>query len=117
MKSFRRVAIGEINVELRVSETLAPAVLRAFAGCTLHDAEIDSLEIPRQPLWLWCCVSALRTYRSFRPAAVGQRCVYDPSCSRYAELAYRKLGFFRGSIASVRRLWRCRPGLGGNDFP
>jgi len=105
------------NIELRVNESLAPAVLRAFAGRTPDDAAVDNLSIPRQPLWLWACISALRAYRRYRSAAVGQRCVYDPSCSRYAELAYRKFGLARGSVAIVRRLQRCKPGFGGKDFP
>ena len=113
----QQVAIGDVVVELRVDEALAPTVLRAFAGRTHHDAEVDALEIPPRPYWLRAFIRALRAYRSIRPTALGQRCVYDPSCSRYGELAYRKLGFARGTIALVRRLRRCRPGLGGSDLP
>jgi putative component of membrane protein insertase Oxa1/YidC/SpoIIIJ protein YidD len=113
----QHVTLGDLQIELRVNEELAPAVLRVLLGRTLHDSEVDSLAIPRRPIWLSSCVRALRAYRNLRPIAVGQRCVYDPSCSRYAELAYRKFGFIRGTIASTRRLLRCRPGSGGQDFP
>lgn len=112
-----RIKIGEIDVELRVDESLAPSVLRAFAGCTPRDTEVDSLDVPEHPKWLRFCIGLLRWYRRVRPAAIGLRCVCDPSCSRYAELAFRKFGFFRGIAATVSRLRRCRPGLGGVDVP
>ena len=112
-----QVKIGELDIELRVDDDMAPSVLRAFAGRTKLDCEVDAMDIPVKPLWLNLCLRALRTYRKTRPAQIGQRCVCDPSCSRYAELAFRKLGFFAGLAATVGRLRRCRPGHGGLDIP
>ncbi|MCQ4164926.1 membrane protein insertion efficiency factor YidD [Tahibacter harae] len=112
-----RIKLDGIEIDLQVGADLAPSVLRAFAGRTSLDAEVDALELPRHPLWLRTCIRSLRAYRRVRPAAVGLRCVCDPSCSRYSELAFRKRGFFGGLTATLFRLLRCKPGRGGVDLP
>lgn len=114
---MRRIQVDGIDIELRVDEGLAPSVIRAFAGRTPLDADVDSMDRPSGPLWLKVCIGVLRQYRRVRPTSIGVRCVCDPSCSRYAELAFRKLGFFRGLISTVKRLRRCKPGRGGMDLP
>jgi putative component of membrane protein insertase Oxa1/YidC/SpoIIIJ protein YidD len=108
---------AKLQIELRVDSSLVPSVLRAFAGTTPLDAEVDVLELPRGPRWLRLCVGFLRWYRSKRPGVIERRCVFDPSCSRYSELAFRRRGFFRGALATLDRLRRCRPGSGGVDVP
>src|SRR5262245_44321241 len=109
--------LGDVKVELRLDSSLAPSVLRSFAGKIPLDAEVDALDVPTFPRWLNSCVRLIRLYRRFRRASVGQQCVYDPSCSRYAELALRKHGLAKGLAATAARLCRCRPGRGGVDLP
>jgi len=111
------VKVEGAEIDLRVDASLAPSVLRAFAGVTPMDAEVDALAIPMKPFWLRSCIRVLRWYRRRRPPQIGRRCVFDPSCSRYAELAFRHHGFFRGALATLGRLCRCRPGAGGVDLP
>lgn len=106
---------GEIRFAL--PSTLTPSVTRALFGRTALDANCDHLPIPLNPHWLRLAVVVLRWYRSVRPNSIGQRCVWDPSCSRYAELALRDRGMLRGLQLTLRRLWRCRPGRGGVDTP
>jgi putative component of membrane protein insertase Oxa1/YidC/SpoIIIJ protein YidD len=112
-----RIKLDGMEIELNMDAQLAPAVLRAFAGRTLLDAEVDALALPIRPRWLALCIRALRAYRRIRPVAIGLRCVCDPSCSRYAELAFRRRGFWRGLAATLSRLVRCSPGRGGTDLP
>ena len=113
----RVVNVGSAEVELRVDAFLAASVLRAFAGHAPLDAEVDALPIPERPRWLNLCVRILRWYRRNRSRSLGQRCVFDPSCSRYAELAFRRHGPLNGGIAAIQRLRRCRHGAGGEDLP
>ena len=113
----RTVRVKSTEIDLRVDDSLAPSVLRVFAGLTPLDAEVDALTVPEQPRWLNLCVRLLRWYRRVRPKRLGQRCVFDPSCSRYSELAFRRHGLLIGSIATARRLMKCRPGAGGLDTP
>ena len=96
---------------------LIPSVTRHIFGRTARDAEIDQLPAPAPSWMVYLAVMVLRWYRKIRPASIGQRCVWDPSCSRYAELAIRQRGMFRGLIAAVSRLVRCRPAKGGIDLP
>lgn len=118
MDNQRTVVVSEqVQIELRMPEALAASALRAFLGSTPIDTEVDSLSIPEKPFWLRVCVRLLRAYRRRRPQSIEHRCVYDPSCSRYSELALRKHGLIKGGVLTVRRLQRCRPGLGGVDVP
>ena len=105
------------KVELRVPDSLAPSVMRAFSGRTRLDAEVDALPVPDDPCWLNLFVRMLRWYRRTRPLSISRRCVLDPSCSRDSEMAFRRHGPVGGTTATLRRLWRCRPGAGGVDLP
>ena len=104
------------RVILDVPEALAPSIIRKLTGRTSRDKEIDELPDPSAPFWLRFAVASLRWYRRVRPLTVSQRCVWDPSCSRYAEMAFRHRGLARGFVAVLGRLMRCRPGRGGVDL-
>ena len=59
----------------------------------------------------------IRFYQRFISPLFGPRCKYYPSCSAYALEAYRKHGFFKGTLLTVWRLLRCNPwSLGGVDY-
>jgi uncharacterized protein len=117
MNTARIVESQDTAIECYVDETLVASVLRAFTGTTPHDLEIDSQPIPLRPLWLATVIQVLRWYRTRITPTLGQRCVFEPSCSRYAELAFRERGLFRGVWLIIRRLFGCRPGAGGVDLP
>lgn len=102
---------------VNVPPSLEPSITRFFAGRTSRDADVDALALPHHPALVRLAVLALRWYRRIRPPAIGQRCVWDPSCSRYAELAIRRRGVIGGALATAGRLARCRPGRGGVDVP
>jgi putative component of membrane protein insertase Oxa1/YidC/SpoIIIJ protein YidD len=117
VNSTRKVRMGAHSIELDVDATLESSVLRAFTGTTPHDAAVDVLHRPVRPLWLRGAVASLRWYRRRIGQTLGHRCVFEPSCSRFAELALRQNGLWRGGWEVSRRLRRCRPGLGGVDLP
>jgi putative component of membrane protein insertase Oxa1/YidC/SpoIIIJ protein YidD len=115
--TMQRVEMGDMEIRLDVDDCMTASVLRAFAGATPLDAQVDAQPLPLSPVWLRCCLISLRWYRRVRPVSIGQRCVFDPSCSRYAELALRKRGALKGLVAIIGRLHRCKPGNGGTDLP
>jgi uncharacterized protein len=117
MDDGQTIILDGIQVELRVPDDLALSALRGLFGATSRDAEIDALELPVRPIWLWMIISLLRLYRRLRPPSIGNRCVFDPSCSRYSEMAYRQYGFIKGTVLTFRRLQRCKPSNGGVDIP
>jgi putative component of membrane protein insertase Oxa1/YidC/SpoIIIJ protein YidD len=114
---MQHVEMSGVEIRLDVDDSMTASVLRAFAGVTPRDAEVDCQPLPSRPAWLRYALMSLRWYRRVRPASIGQRCVFDPSCSRYAELALRKRGAFKGLMAIIGRLHRCKPGNGGTDLP
>ena len=112
-----QIEVNDAVFECHVDVTLMPGIRRALTGTTPTDSEIDQLSIPQHPFWLLLVTKALRWYRRSISPALGNRCVFEPSCSHYAELALRKYGFIHGCSLTVRRLYRCRPGAGGIDVP
>ncbi len=111
------VEVAELTIELRVDPRLAPTVLRAFAGTTPTDAEVDALPLPGTLSLVGIAVRVLRWYRMKVSVRLGQRCVLEPTCSRYAELAFRRHGLLKGVRMTVIRLRRCRAGNGGINIP
>ncbi|MFI4849788.1 MAG: membrane protein insertion efficiency factor YidD [Gimesia chilikensis] len=47
------------------------------------------MSIPRRPLRLYLAIKSLRWYRKYISPKLGSRCVFEPSCSHYAESAFR----------------------------
>lgn len=54
-------------------------------------------------------------YRSIFSAHFGGACLYEPSCSEYANKAFQKHSFFIAIKLTLRRIVSCRPGRGGYD--
>jgi putative membrane protein insertion efficiency factor len=60
----------------------------------------------------------IRFYQRFISVRGSRRCVLEPSCSRYAELAIAHNGVIAGVIETWHRLHRCRPENEGTiDYP
>ena len=58
----------------------------------------------------------IRPYQITLSPIMGGQCRFEPTCSRYAAMAYRLHGPWRGSILTARRIFRCHPfGRGGYD--
>lgn len=103
------------SFEINTSEKDAVLVIRHFCKHTELDLQIQNLPIPRKPIWLNITVKSLRFYQNHISEKLGNRCVFDPSCSRYSEQAFREKGFYKGFILTIKRLKRCRPENGGID--
>jgi len=111
------VQVGSTTIELRVHEALVPSVLRHITGTTPLDDEIDALPIPPALGLNVVGIHLLRHYRRTIGRLLRHRCVFEPSCSRYSELAFRRYGILKGLHLTMSRLCRCRPGSGGTDLP
>ncbi len=104
------------SFEFNVNPKDAIHIERQFLGKTKKDIEIESFAIPSKPIWLYFIVKTIRWYQKKISKKLGNRCVFDPSCSHYAEFAFRQKGFFKGMQLTVNRLYRCRPSNGGTDL-
>lgn len=102
----------EFNVDAR----LRPSVERKLTGTTAIDTKISAYALPKQPIEIKLSIILLRLYRKLAPSALRCRCVFDPSCSHYSELALRQHGLLKGIQLTCQRLARCKSGAGGIDF-
>jgi len=56
-------------------------------------------------------------YRYLISPLIGSNCRFYPTCSHYAEDAYKRYGFFKGSYLTIRRLLKCHPWHSGGIDP
>ena len=59
----------------------------------------------------------IRFYRKALSPLIPSCCRFTPTCSQYALEAYRKHGFWRGSMLTAWRLMRCQPFCRGGWDP
>jgi uncharacterized protein len=112
---LNKITINGTLIETDADEKTMVFVERHFAKHTKRDSAIRNEAIPQKPLWLNMLVRLIRYWQNRVSHRLGNRCVFDPSCSHYAELAFRKKGFVGGLRLIIKRLHRCRPGNGGVD--
>lgn len=51
----------------------------------------------------------LRAYQRYISPALGNNCIYQPTCSQYTYEAIEKHGVARGSWLGLKRISRCHP--------
>lgn len=103
--------------EIETPEELRPRIARQLGLPLPWDQAIDALPAPNL-IWPSGWFATLcRVYRSIRPRKIGDRCAFEPSCSRYAEISFRAFGVRKGSSLTFNRLTRCNAQNGGLDLP
>lgn len=114
-----KIKVGSDIFDMNIEEHLRPSVERQLSGTTKLDTKIHSMPIPDKPFSLKTSILLLRWYRKYISPkfGIGNRCVFEPSCSHYSELAIRENGVIKGCYQTFKRLYRCRPGTGGLDLP
>ncbi|HZX13360.1 MAG TPA: membrane protein insertion efficiency factor YidD [Thermodesulfobacteriota bacterium] len=61
-------------------------------------------------------VIIIRFYKYFISPILPPSCRFYPSCSEYAQEAFRQYGFLRGLYFTLRRIGKCHPlSAGGYD--
>lgn len=114
---MNKIEFNGDTYECNVDPEQLPSIERMLTGTTQTDKHIHSLAIPNHPIRLRLAVKLLRWYRRMIAPKLGNRCVFEPSCSHYSELAIRQEGLIKGIIMTIKRLRRCRTGNGGMDMP
>jgi uncharacterized protein len=111
----KKIEIDGNTFEINVDSKDSVIIERHFSRYTKRDLEIRNLPIPIKPIWLHMTIYLIRFYQKRVSHKLGNRCVFDPSCSHYSELAFRRKGFIKGFKITIKRLYRCRPNNGGVD--
>ncbi len=65
----------------------------------------------------WAAIGLIKLYRLFLSPVLPNNCRFYPSCSAYAEEAFKKHGFAYGSWLAVKRIARCHPWHPGGYDP
>ena len=105
------------QIEFHVDPKDLPRIKRKMGIPLEQDTKVDNLgnvypSSPANVLVLVC-----RMYRRLRPTSIGNRCAFEPSCSRYTELCLRHFPLSKAISMSVSRLKRCQADTGGLDIP
>lgn len=64
--------------------------------------------IKRIPTYI--AVFLIRVYQVGISPLFPSCCRFTPTCSQYGIIAFRKYGFCKGLVLTVKRIIRCRPG-------
>ena len=115
MNDIKKIELEKDSFEINANAKDSIIIQRHFSKYTKLDLEIQNLPIPEKPLWLNLTVRTIRFYQNNISDKLGNRCVFDPSCSRYSEMAFREKGLVNGISLTIQRLRRCRPKNGGID--
>lgn len=62
-------------------------------------------------------LAAIRFYQSHISPLFGARCIYVPTCSKYARQAIARYGLPKGGWLALRRIARCHPFHAGGYDP
>ena len=54
-------------------------------------------------------VFLIRVYRAAIAPFLVTSCRFEPTCSRFAEEAFKQHGFYKGSYLFLKRVFRCGP--------
>ncbi|MDJ0823969.1 MAG: membrane protein insertion efficiency factor YidD [Rhodobacter sp.] len=105
------------NLSIECDPVLRPRIMRKLGFLLPWDACIDAMAPPKGSSLATLAIRLCRLYRAVRPRSIGDRCAFEPSCSRYAEMVYRTQPFLLASRLTYRRLRRCNASNGGLDLP
>ena len=87
---------------------LSPAIVSLLVAVAL---------IPTYYCLKYFAIGLVLAYKSFAPLSTRNRCRFTPTCSTYMLMAIGKYGLFVGVYKGIRRILRCRPPNGGEDYP
>ena len=62
-------------------------------------------------------IGCVLIYKVTAPEEVRSSCRFTPTCSTYMIMAINKYGLVIGVIKGIKRLTRCKPPNGGEDYP
>ena len=105
------------SIRIEAPEELRPRIARKLGLPLLWDQAVDDLPAPGlRKVSDWCALLC-RLYRAVRPKSIGDRCAFEPSCSRYSEICFRAFGLRKGIALTINRLRHCSANNGGLDLP
>lgn len=62
-------------------------------------------------------IGSILMYKAFAPMKIRNQCRFHPTCSTYMIICIQKYGLIFGITKGVKRICRCKPPNGGDDWP
>jgi len=108
---------GAEFIDVDVPEEDRPRTLRRLGLKPSLDKAFDERQpnnksLLGRPFALLC-----RLYRAVRPRVIGDRCAFEPSCSRYCEYCFETFPLRQALQLSRERLRLCKGDVGGVHLP
>lgn len=120
--------VREIRVVDLCTYTLLPPVATALLWTVFVRLALIYIALPP-----WCiytvagvltyfltkrfAIGLVVAYKAFAPLKVRSRCRFKPTCSTYMIMSIKKYGLIFGIIKGLKRITRCKPPNGGEDYP
>lgn len=123
MKTLREVRVLHLFTYLVI-----PAVIFSALWAVLSVFGDDLNAVLRWILIAFGCIASyfllkrivigtVLLYKAIAPMSIRKECRFTPSCSTYMIMAINKYGLFIGVYKGIRRILRCHPPNGGEDYP
>ena len=123
MRHRREVAVKDLVTYSVLPLLLAAALWVALALLLPHLSTavkipvILAATVPGYFLLKRLIIGVVLLYKAFAPLSVRARCRFTPTCSTSMIMAINKYGLLIGLFKGIRRLLRCKPPNGGEDYP
>lgn len=124
MKQIREISVKSLIVYFWIQLFLI-AIIWTLYGLSIGFGWIPlptwattliAIAISYMPLRLFA-MGCILTYKAYAPLSVRSECRFTPTCSTYMLIAIKKYGLVIGIIKGIRRICRCKPPNGGEDWP
>lgn len=124
MKQIREVRVRDLIIYFWLQLGVLAAFWAAFGV-------VVGLKLLPLPVWATALITVALTYfpfkyfvigyilmyKAYAPLSVRGQCRFVPTCSTYMLIAIKKYGLIVGIIKGIRRICRCKPPNGGEDWP
>ena len=104
-------------IDVDVPEQDRPRTLRSLGIKPPLDKAFDNRTLVRGFGLGIIFAKLCRIYRRVRPRAIGDRCAFEPSCSRYSEYCFEMFPFRLALQLTFERLRLCKGKAGGVHLP
>ena len=124
MKRIREELVKEIEINFYVQLVVLAAIWTAFGVVVglellplpLYADILIAIGLSYMPLRCFA-IGCILMYKAYAPMEMRDQCRFNPTCSTYMLMAIKKYGLIIGIIKGIRRICRCKPPNGGDDWP
>lgn len=124
MKRIREVLVKEIVIYFYVQLVVLAAIWTAFGVVVglellplpLYADMLIAIGLSYMPLRCFA-IGCILMYKAYAPMEMRDQCRFNPTCSTYMLMAIKKYGLIIGIFKGIRRICRCKPPNGGDDWP